>query len=90
MEKFIKFNKMLTPLIIQILFWIGVAASILGGIGMIIAGIASRYGGGFYVLLGFITLILGPIFTRIYCELLIVIFKIHDNLQKIREVSEDQ
>ena len=89
MEKFVKFNTMITPSIIKILFWIGVAISVLGGIGMIIAGIVASYGGGVLVLSGFATLILGPLFTRIYCELLIVIFKIHENLQKIREVSEN-
>jgi hypothetical protein len=31
-----------------------------------------------------VTLILGPLFWRIYCELLIVIFRINETLTEIR------
>ncbi len=46
----------------------------------------SEYGGGFLAGLGII--IFGAIGSRIWCELLIVLFKIHENLQKIANKSE--
>ena len=76
---------MITPTIIQVIFWIGVAFCVLGGLATVIAGAASHYGGGSMVLRGLTVLILGPLFVRIYCELLIVIFRIHDRLGVIRD-----
>ena len=34
MEDFIKFRKMITPLIIQILFWVGVAGTVIAALVM--------------------------------------------------------
>ena len=73
-SEFISFRKMVTPVIIQILFWVGVAGSI-------IAGLAAMAGDS--VLGGLLILVLGPLFVRIYCELLIVIFRIHDSLRAV-------
>ncbi|WP_022794829.1 DUF4282 domain-containing protein [Marinococcus halotolerans] len=83
MYSFLNFNKMITPMIIKIIFFIGVGLSILIGIFQIGAGVASDFGGGSQVLLGLITLVLGPLFTRIYCELLIVFFKMQESLHEI-------
>jgi hypothetical protein len=35
------------------------------------------------VLLGVFTIILGPLFVRVYCEILIIIFQIFDVLKQI-------
>ena len=83
-KDFISFDKMLTPIIVQVIFWIGVAISILLGLGMIVKGFASSFGGGILVFMGLVYLVVGPILTRVYCELLIIVFKIHDNLVDIR------
>ncbi|MFW6238808.1 MAG: DUF4282 domain-containing protein [Halanaerobiales bacterium] len=89
LEKIVNFDKMITPSIIKILFWIGVAVSIIGGLIMIVQGATAEYSnGGIQVLIGIFTLILGPISARIYCELLIVIFKINEKLSKIEENTE--
>jgi len=85
MGDFVSFKKMITPTIIQVIFWIGVVLMILGGLGMIIGGISSDYGGGGAVLMGLGWIIFGPILVRIYCEILIVIFSIHDRLGEIRD-----
>lgn len=77
---FIKFKKMVTPVIIQILFWIGVAISVIGGLISIIGGATSDYGGGAMVFTGLLWILLGPLVVRIYCELLIVVFSINDTL----------
>ena len=85
MDRFLNFDKMITPTIIKIIFWIGVVLSVLLGLGMIVSGFGSYYGGGFQVFMGLVTIVVGPIIVRIYCELLIVVFKMHDALQAIKE-----
>jgi len=84
-EKFFSFDRMITPSIIKVLFWIGVVVSVIGGLATIIGGIAAPYGGGTMVLSGILGIIFGPLITRVYCELLILLFKINDNLGEIKE-----
>lgn len=86
--KFASFDKMITPTIIKILFWIGVGMSVLTGLIMIITGAFSPWGGGLQVLTGILTIVIGPILVRVYCELLIVMFKMHEALQKIVDRKE--
>ena len=81
---FFRFDKMITPVIIQVLFWIGVVASVLLGLGMVFSGMSSSFGGGSAVFMGLVWIVLGPIMTRVYCELLIVVFKIHGSLVDIK------
>lgn len=84
-KDFLTFDKMLTPIIIQVLFWIGVALSVLFGLSAIIGGMRSSFGGGATVFMGLVWLVLGPILTRVYCELLMVVFKIHGSLVEIKQ-----
>ena len=85
MNDFLAFRKMITPLIIQIIFWIGVAICVLSGLITVISGVASDFGGGAQVLRGLLIIILGPLGVRIYCELLIIVFRIHDRLVDIKD-----
>ena len=75
MKDFLFFRKMITPVIIQILFWIGVAFAVIGGI-------VAIFTTGFLYGLGMI--VLGPVVVRIWTELLIVLFKVNDTLTDIR------
>jgi Domain of unknown function (DUF4282) len=77
MGDFLKFETMITPIIIQILFWLGVLISVAAGIVILIAG------GDNSVLVGLGFIILGPVLTRIYAEVLIVFFRINDHLRHI-------
>ncbi|SDJ91269.1 DUF4282 domain-containing protein [Natronincola ferrireducens] len=83
-KTFLNFDKMMTPAIIKIIFYIGLVLSVLVSLGMIISGMNAYYGGGAQVFLGIIMLFLSPITIRVYCELLIVIFKIHESLVEIK------
>jgi len=74
-KEFLAFHIMLTPIIIQIIFWFGVAACVIGGIITIAAGKAQ----------GLLIILLGPIGVRLYCEILIIFFRINDNLEEIKE-----
>ncbi len=76
------FDSMLTPKIITFVYWLLLLASLVSGFGAMF----TEYGGG--VLAGMGIIIGGAIGSRIWCELLIVLFKIHENLQIIANKSE--
>jgi hypothetical protein len=86
MKEFLHFDKMITTSIIKFVFWIGAGLSILSGLIIMIIGVAFD-GGGIAVLLGLLSAVFGPIVVRIYCELLIVFFKIHEALQDLKGSS---
>ncbi|NLF31878.1 MAG: DUF4282 domain-containing protein [Planctomycetes bacterium] len=72
---FLSFRTMVTPIIIQALFWLGVAVCVIGGLAGIFAG---------EPLGGLLTLFLGPLIVRVYCEVLILFFRINTTLTDIR------
>ena len=76
MNEFLKFQKMIAPIVIQILFWISIVANV-------IFAFVPMFGTSFWLGLGI--LILGPIIIRLYFELLIVIFKIYETLKEIKD-----
>jgi hypothetical protein len=86
MNDFFSFRTMITPIIIQILFWVGVAACVVMGIGYMVIG--SRYYGGAAPLYGLMILIFGPLAVRIYCEILIIFFRINETLTEIKHTLE--
>src|SRR5699024_5852513 len=97
MQQCISIDKMITPTIINILFWIGVALSGLFGIILIFSGLGqlfSGFGEGFYgflmVLLGFASFVVGTLMSRIYCELLSVVFKMQEALSSIDRKLESK
>lgn len=84
------FDSMLTPKIITFVYWLFLALAALSGVGSILAGLASIFGGKFIVgistmIMGLIGMVLGAAFARIWCEILIVVFRINDNVQKIAD-----
>jgi len=88
MEDFFKFKRMLTPVFIQILFWIGIILSLIGGLVSLAAG--SARGDGGMIFSGLLSLILGPIIVRIWCEVLIVVFTINDTLTDIKNILQQR
>lgn len=77
LKKAINFDAMITPFIIKIVFWIGVIGCVIGGIGMLFTGVG--------VVNGLLCIFLGPLAVRIYCELMMVIFKILETLKQITQ-----
>ncbi|MFW6146202.1 MAG: DUF4282 domain-containing protein [Planctomycetota bacterium] len=80
---FLAFRKMITPVIIQILFWLGLVFCLIAGVGLIIEGSGSRYGVE-QVVAGLLLLVFGPIAWRVYCEVLILFFRMNSTLSDIR------
>jgi len=70
------FDKMIVPKIIQVLYWLLLVLAVLGGLGVM-------FSQSFFA--GLVAVILGPLFVRIWCELMIVMFKINESLQVIRD-----
>jgi hypothetical protein len=95
MNEFLGFRKMITPVVVRIVFWIGVVACIIAGIIGIVHGITMpadvpgimTFGPSKLstILSGIACLILGPIGVRVYCELVMIAFRIYDTLTEIRD-----
>lgn len=74
MKDFLLFRRMLTPSIIQVLFWIGVILCIWAGIHNMLNHAIPH---------GLQILLIGPILLRILCEFLLVVFRINKSLTEI-------
>lgn len=79
-DKYTNFDQMITPIIIKILFWVGVVVTIISGLILMFGD-----GGIFTFIGGLIVIAVGLLVTRVYCELLIIFFKMHESLQKMNE-----
>ncbi|MFG0275263.1 MAG: DUF4282 domain-containing protein [Phycisphaerales bacterium] len=73
-QEFISFRFMVTPVFIQIIWLIGSALIVLGGlVSLFVSGDAMTIIGG--LLIG---LPVSLLLWRVYCELVILLFRIHD------------
>ncbi len=98
MKKFIIFDAMITPFIIKILFWLGVAASVvfgllisLGGLGTMFSGFQGSVFPGFMAFLGgLFIIVVGILISRVYCELIIIFFKMQEKLTSIDEKLDNK
>ncbi len=86
MSDFWSFRKMVTPVIIEILFWVGVIVCIIAGLILVVAGIKTNQTQS--VLSGVLLIIFGPLAVRVYCEILIVFFRINETLTEIKHLLE--
>jgi len=86
MGDFWAFRKMVTPVIIQILFWVGVIICVIAGFVLIGTGI--KQPGHQSLLSGVLLVIFGPLVVRLYCEILIVFFRINETLTEIKHLLE--
>ena len=85
MEDFFKFRKMITPAIIQVIFWVGVVICVIAGLVTMGASFSSYSGGVGVFLSGLLMVVLGPIAVRIYCEIIILFFRMNENLSDIKD-----
>ncbi|EMR13869.1 hypothetical protein MPL1_03028 [Methylophaga lonarensis MPL] len=80
MKDIFYFDSMLTPKIITLVYWLILFFVVISGLGLMFSG-----NGFFGFLSGIAAIIAGGVFARIWCELLIVLFKIHENIKKVAE-----
>jgi hypothetical protein len=86
------FRKMVGPLIVMVLFWILVAGSCLMGLFQIYIGVRlmslSAMGGLLTLFGGLLSIPLGILAARLYCELMIVLFRIYERLVEVKAILE--
>jgi hypothetical protein len=80
---FFTFDKMVTPSIIQIIYYILIALVVLSALVMMAMSLMGGGVGAFIA--GLLYLVLGPIAVRIWCELVILGFNIYKVLCEIRD-----
>lgn len=89
MRDFMSFRRMVTPVIIQVFFWIGAVGAVIAGLTLIISGGTAEMSEAEAVAGGVLTLIFGPLAARLYAELLIVVFRINETLTDISDQLGD-
>jgi hypothetical protein len=76
MQKFLSFNELVTPTIISYIYWIGIAGILLGVLVSLFNGfmafVAALIGGA-----------IGLVLWRVWCEVMLILFRIHDDLGQI-------
>jgi small-conductance mechanosensitive channel len=78
------FNSMITPMLITGFYWLLLVVLVLSVL------FGPLMPGGFVGFLGkLVMIVVGAVLIRVWCELLIVIFKINDNLKVIRERGQN-
>ncbi len=86
---YLAFRKMIVPVVIQVIFWLLSGLVVLGGVGFLIFELSQKNGNP---AAGFAMLFIGVPFyvflIRMYCELLIVIFRMNDTLTDIKNAVE--
>ena len=75
------FGLMITPMLIKVIYIVGAIVVTLGGVGAMVAGAQASGFWGF--LMGLVSLVMGNVLWRVWCELLIVVFRILDTLKEI-------
>lgn len=82
LSRMLNFDTMITPTIIKIIYVIVTGIGMLFGVTVFLMGLSGG-GSGFETLGGLLIITASPFVNRIWCEGMIVIFKIHENLNKI-------
>jgi len=82
MKNLFFFDKMLAPKLITLIYWVLLLVAVVNGLFTIFGGYYFR---ATDVVFGILQIAGGVIGARIWCELMIVIFKINSNLQKIAD-----
>jgi len=75
MRNLFSFDTLMTPAFIHVVYGLGIAVAVLAGVGSILGG---------SIVKGLLIIVVGPIFVRVGCEVLIVLFHINDHLAAIR------
>jgi NADH:ubiquinone oxidoreductase subunit 6 (subunit J) len=88
MRDFLAFRTMVTPVIIQVLFWIGAILCLITGVIMIIYGATQFQDQEYYLWKGVLLFVLGPLVVRVYCEILIIFFRINETLTEIKHAID--
>jgi multisubunit Na+/H+ antiporter MnhG subunit len=83
MGDFLAFRRMITPVLIQVVYWILTVVAVVVGFVLLLAGdgVAKRF-------LGLLILVIGPLVVRIYAEASILFFRMNQTLTEIKNNTE--
>lgn len=88
MRELLHFDSMVTPKIIVFIYWLLLAASAIAGLVVLFSGLGTMrhafFAGLGIAIVAPIAFLLSALVARIYCEVMIVLFKINEALQDIR------
>lgn len=87
MKSVLFFNSMLTPKLVTGLYWLLLLIVLFSGLGSMFLGYRGLTFQSFSI--GLLTILGGAIGARIWCELMIVIFKINENLQFLKDTKDN-
>ncbi len=84
LQELLSFRKMITPMIIQIIFYVGAGISVVMGL-MSIGASFTRFGSAGTFFYGLVLIVCGPVLVRVWCELTIIFFRINETLEGIKD-----
>jgi len=82
MKDLLFLDSMITSKIITLVYWLLLATAVIWGVGAMFAGYGFSFARVFW---GLAIIVGGSLAARIWCELLIVLFKIHENIKTLAE-----
>ena len=85
MADFLAFRKFATPALVQIVFWIGTLIFLIWGSNVIAAANSRWETNEVMVWSGIAILALGPVVLRIAGELILVVFRINEQIEDLRK-----
>ena len=80
MNSLLSFDTFITPKVITIIYWLSLFAVFVGGISVMFSGMGAA---GFFA--GLMVFVLGSISVKIYCELIMVLFRNNKYLKIMSE-----
>lgn len=86
MKSLLNFDALVTPKFITVIYWIIIALIIFSGLSSVI--MAMYFGSMSMFFTSLIATVGGLVFNRIWCEVIVVLFKINSNLQKVADATE--
>ncbi|MBU1045272.1 MAG: DUF4282 domain-containing protein [Candidatus Omnitrophica bacterium] len=81
MRDFLFFRKLVTPVIVQILFWMGISVWLFKMFGLV----NELRLGQSNIMAALTLIVVWPLTLRLYCEIIMLIFKINENLLKLNQ-----
>lgn len=85
---FLTFKRMITPVLIQFFFWVGLIICIILGVYFVVVSDDRTAESLIKRAIGILLIFAGPIILRVYCELMILLFSIHSTLRDIKNNLE--